>query len=283
MTRATSSTSCAPGSERESGAAAERVVAEVGLDDAGQHRDHANARKRLLQLDSQRLAERVHRRLARAVGGANRRERHPPEHRRHVGDRPLAARLQMRQHRLHAVEHRLDVVAHHGVEVLVADDGQRARDAAAGVVDPRVDVPGLGEGAVAQPLDLRAHRHVGRHGEGAAADAPDERLQLVRRARRRDDPPAAPRDLGRQRRADPLRRSRDDDDLALVTLHGAIVHQYLDRGVVISIRRAISCRARRDDEGILSVFPGGATKRCAKRAGAAGAICLGRGTSTAPQ
>jgi hypothetical protein len=115
---------------------------------------------RLLDLIAEHRGESVEEMLGAAVGGANGRERDPAEHGRDIDDVPLAARLEVREHFLHAVERRLDVDAHHLVNVLVRQLRWRPRDALADVVDPDIDLAETREDELDRAAHLRPHRGV---------------------------------------------------------------------------------------------------------------------------
>ena len=167
--------------------AVDRVLAEVGGHHPRHHQGHVDARVGRREIHPEVGGQAVQRRLRRAVGGSNRGHRHAAEERRHVDDLSGAARPEMRQHRLHAVERRLHVDGDHLIELLVSHLFHLARHAAPGVVDPHVDRSELLERFVAQPLDGRARRDVGDHGQGVRAKTGGEPLELVLPPRREHD------------------------------------------------------------------------------------------------
>jgi len=119
------------------------VQPELRTHDSGRHERELNARMRGLHFGPHERGQRVQKVLRATVCGANHREWKPPQHRRHVDDVTVATRLEVRQYLLHSVERRMDVRAHHGLEILVGELGGIARDALAGIVDPHVNAATL--------------------------------------------------------------------------------------------------------------------------------------------
>ena len=122
---------------------------------------------------------------------------------------PRAARDEVGHGGLHAVERGLHVDGDHVVDVVVGEVERRARDAAAGVVDPHVEAAERVDRRVAQSLDVGAARDVGlddvdgggaaRAGEvrdalqlGGAAGGEDEAVALVGEAAGRAAAPMPP-------------------------------------------------------------------------------------------
>ena len=168
---------------------------------------------RAREVDARVGGERVQRRLRRVVGRPERRERHAAENRRDVDDLAAAARDEMRRDRLHAVQRRLHVHGHHQVELLVGELEHRPGDAAAGVVDPDVDVAERLDRAIAQALDVAPPRDVGRHRDRAPAGTAGDLLQLALAPRGQRDPMSRGAELHGERRADAAARAGDDDVL----------------------------------------------------------------------
>src|SRR5581483_11620270 len=88
-------------------------------------------------------------------------------------------------------------------------------DALPGVVHPGVDAPEAADGLVADALHVRALRHVRRDRQRRGPALAHDRVELVLRARREDEPVPLRRKLARKLRADAAAGARDDDDLAV--------------------------------------------------------------------
>ena len=188
MALAAPSTGCAPGSLRLSTMPTpERVEPELRRDDARQDERDVDAGMGRAQLDAERRGQQVHRALDRAVGGPHGSERRARQAARDVDDLAGVPRLEVRQDGLDAVDDALHVVAPHRVEVVVDEVGDRARDAATGVVDPDVDAPEALDRRPGEALDVAPLRHVGDDRERAVADRLGDRVELRLAARREDD------------------------------------------------------------------------------------------------
>ena len=203
MTAATSSALCALGSARESGPPCTALTPNSVPHHPGDTSETWMPGCVGLQLVAQVGGEGVQEVLGAAVGRAERRQRHPAEHRRHVDDVAAAPRLEVRQHRLDAVERRLHVDPHHLVDVVVGELGRRTGDAAADVVDPDVDVAGPRE----RRRPPRAGRRRGWSRRRRRARAAPQRAR-PRPARRRAGRPAPPSALARPASRPAPRRCR---------------------------------------------------------------------------
>ncbi len=192
---------------------AQRVHAELGRDDARQEERHLDAGMCRPELDAQRRRQHVHRALDRTVGGPDGRERGPREAARDVDDLARILRLEVRQDGLDAVDDALHVDGPHGVEVLVGQVGDAARDAATRVVHPDVDPAEAVDGRPGQVVDVAPLRDVGDHRERVLAEPLRDRVELVLATRPEDDLGPSGRELLRELRPDPGARTRDDDDL----------------------------------------------------------------------
>jgi hypothetical protein len=105
-----------------------------------------------------------------------------------------------------------DIGAHHLVDVLVGQLGRHAGDAAAGVVDPDIDLIETCEGVVHDAVNICARRDV--RDDDIRASMTAVRDGLERRPSSRDEydrHPSAGDKLGGSR-ADAAARTRDDDD-----------------------------------------------------------------------
>lgn len=193
----------------------ERVGPELGPDDAGMHDADDDAGMRGAQLHAEVRAEGVQGMLRRRVRRADRRERDAPEHRGDVDDLPLAALAEVREHGLHPVERRLHVDAHHGVEVLVRELGDGARDASARVVHEHVDAPEALEGLGDDALEVGALRDVGDDDEGVRSEPLRDLLEQGPPAGDEDDAGALGDEERREGGSDARARSGDDDDAIL--------------------------------------------------------------------
>ena len=123
----------------------------------------------------------------------------------------------MRDDRLHPVQRRLHVDAHHQIELLVRQLEHRLRDAAAGVVDPDVDVSEPLDRAIAQALHVAAVGDVGGNDErdiiagAAAARAPGDVVQFGFATRGQNETMTRGPQLEGEGRADAAARAGDDD------------------------------------------------------------------------
>jgi hypothetical protein len=181
----------------------QRVQAKVGANDARRDERDLDVRMRGLHFRAQHRGERIEEMLRARVRGANRRKRHAAEQRRDVDDVPLAALLEVRQHRLHAVQRRVNVGAHHSIQILVSQLGRIARDALTGVVHPDIDAPELLQRPIHDALHLRANPDVGDLHVRSSAAARGDILQRGFAARHEHDLMSLRREQLAQRRPNP--------------------------------------------------------------------------------
>jgi len=119
----------------------------------------------------------------------------------------------MWRHDLHPVEHRLQVVADHRVDVVVGDLEQSAADASTHVVDPHVDTTEFRDGFVEDALHVAALRHVGDDSKCLVTAALTHFVQLRDATRGQHHRSATSRELLGGGRSDTPDRPGDDDDL----------------------------------------------------------------------
>ena len=211
MTRATSSTDCAPGSVRESGPPPMGVLPEFGGHDAREHQHHADLRMGRCELEPQGLGERVQRRLRRAVGRAHRRPRSSGEHRGDVHQHALPPRLEVGHGHLHPVERRARVVPHHRLEVLVGDVEHRGPgDAPPGVVHPDFDPAEPCQGPFEYPLHVGPACDVGGNDLDRSAEGGRHLAEDLFPAGDQHQRRVATGELARQRGPDARARAGDD-------------------------------------------------------------------------
>ena len=182
---------------------------ELGAHEPGHHERHVDARMRAREVDARVGGQRVEGRLGRVVGGPERHDRHPAEHRGDVEDVSAAARDEVRHDRLHPVERRFHVDRHHQVELLVGELENRPIDTPAGVVDPDVHVAECLNRAIAQSLDLVPLRGVGRHDHRTGAQLRRNHLELSLAPRRQHYAVSAGGKLHGELGADPAARAGD--------------------------------------------------------------------------
>jgi hypothetical protein len=152
---------------------AKSVETVPGRTSAGQDDRHVQVGVRRSEVHAQVGGQRVECRLRRVVGGPDAGERHPAEERGDVDEVALAALEKVRHDRLHSVERGLHVDGHHLVEIVVAQLEHALADAAAGVVDPDIDLPVRLDRLDAQPFDVGAHGDVGDDRGGLTAGGGD--------------------------------------------------------------------------------------------------------------
>src|SRR5262249_4980937 len=141
----------------------DRILMESCRDGARQNKGNVYLWVGKLQIHPQIRREYVERGLRCTVGRAVRGGWHAAQERRDVDYVPVAARLEVRNDRLHAVHRRLRINEEHFIQVGVRKLEDLPRDSTPGIVDPHVDATAQRQSLVAQPNEIFALRDVGAH------------------------------------------------------------------------------------------------------------------------